>query len=274
VSEAIWIADVYLQGVQRNRRVFLEDDRLIGHLTYNHLQAFLDYCPRRQPYTLPGERTHFWSEAGLYVRRQGKRYAVVATAKGGVLKLFEEQRLVYADSGLIARQHDGRCLVTHLVDRYEHEVQENAIRVQGTFGYVKHRTFTPQSMLVFYGGMLMLGRFGSNMMRALLQRLLIVGKRPAPLVFQRTVQFAQHVILTDEIWDQRSDRQKKQRLTALYAGTDHTSIYVAMSHAYQATTLQPWTDYTPHLVQLTHSGYVKITRVLTDGSAVRAEGAR
>jgi hypothetical protein len=263
VSEATWIADVYLQGVRRNRRVFLEDDRLIGHLTYNHLQAFLDYCPQRQPYASSGEYTHFWPEAGLYVRRQGKRQAVISTGKGGVLKLFEENRLLYADSGLIARQYDGRCLATHLMDRYEHEVQENAIRIKGTFGYVKHHTFTPLSMLVFYGVMLTLGRFGSNVIRALLQRMLIVGKRPAPLVFQRTIQFDQQVTLIDELWDQRTDRQEKRRFTALYAGTDHTSIYVAMSNAYQATTLQPWTDYTPYLAPLTHTGHIKITRVLS-----------
>jgi hypothetical protein len=260
--EATWIADRYLQGVRSGRRVFLEDDRLIGHLTYNHLQAFLDYCSQRQPYAPSDSRTQFWKDAGLYVHRQGKHHAVISVAKGGVIKLFEHDRLCYADSGLIARLHNGRCLVSHLLDRYEYQVQGNVVRIKGYFGYVKHRTFTSLSMLGFYALMLTLGRFGSNLIRALLQRVLIVGKRPAPLVFQRTFQLRHPMMLIDELWDERP-RRGRHRLMALYAGTDHTSIYVAMSNAYQATCLYPWTDYTPYLAQLWHTGYVKIVRPLT-----------
>jgi hypothetical protein len=268
--EATWIADRYLQGVRSGRRVFLEDDRLIAHLTYNHLQAFLDYCPQRQQYAPSDSGTQFWKGAGLYVHRQGRHYAVISVAKGGVIKLFEHDRLCYTDSGLIARLHSGRCLVSHLLDRYEYQVQGNVVRVKGYFGYVKHRTFTSLSMLGFYALMLTLGRFGSNLVRALLQRVLIVGKRPAPLVFQRTFQFCHQVTLIDELWDKRPRRRGKERLTALYAGTDHTSIYVAMSNAYQATCLEPWTDYTPYLAQLRHTGYVKIMRPLMGGDMLHA----
>jgi hypothetical protein len=267
---ATWIADRYLQGVRRGRRVFLEDDRLIGHLTYNHLQAFLDYCPQRQQDAAAPRGPQFWPDAGLYVHRQGERYAVMSVAKGGVLTLFEHDRLCYADSGLIARQHNGRCLVSHLMNRYDYQVHEDAIRVKGHFGYVTHRTFTPLSLLGFYAFMLTLGRFGSNVLRALLQRVLIVGKRPAPLVFQRTVQFQHQVTLIDELWEEPRPRQGTQHLTALYAGTDHTSMYVAMSNAYQATCLRPWTDYTPYLAPLRHTGYVKITRQLTGCDASHA----
>jgi hypothetical protein len=263
IPVATWIADRYLQGVRHGQRAFLEDDRLIGHLTYNHLQAFLDYCPQRQPLAPPDNRTRFWSEAGLYVHRHGERYAVISIAKGGVVKLFEHQRLLYTDSGLIARRRDGRCLASHFIDRYEHSIQEDAICIKGSFGYVKHRTFTPLTMLAFYGVMLTLGRFGSNLVRALLQRLLIVGKRPVRLSFQRTLQFRQRVTLIDELWDERPQRYGRHSLTALYAGTDHTSVYVAMSNAYQAACLRPWTDYTPYLAPLVHTGYVKITRTLT-----------
>lgn len=263
IAEGTTIADLYLQGVRRSRRVFLDDDRLIGHLTYNHLQAFMDYCPRRQPQDVSADRHHFWQEAGLYVRRQGKHYGVVSVAKGGTFTLFEDHQLRYMDSGLIARQADGRTLVSHRIDRYEHEIQDDAVRIRGAFGYVTYRTLTPWSMLAFYTVMLTLGRFASNLIRTGLQRLLIVGKQPAPLTFQRTIQFGEQVTLTDEIWDQQSDRKKTQRLTALYAGTDHTSMYVAMSHAYQAATLHPWSDYTAFLHELNHSGYVKITRTLT-----------
>jgi hypothetical protein len=262
IPEATWVAERYLQGVRRGRRVFLEDDRLIGHLTYNHLQAWIDYCPQRQTLAPPARRVQFWKEAGLYVRRHGECQAVISVAKGGVFKLFDGERLLYMDSGLMARQRNGQCLASHFIDHYDYEVQEDQVRIKGHFGYARQRTPTPLTMLVFHFGMVTLGRFCSNLIRALLQRLLIVGKRRAPLVFQRTVQFHRGVTLIDEIWDERPDRQGKHRLTDLYAGTDPTSIYVAMSNAYQLACLQPWTDYTPFLAELSTTGYVKIVRSL------------
>lgn len=263
LPEATRLADRYLQGIRCGRRLFLEDDRLIGHLTYNHLQAYLDYCPQRLAAAAPAPRLQFWREAGLYVRQHGPYYAVLSVAKGGVLTLFAGQQRLYTDSGLIARQRNGQCLASHFIDRYEYAIQADQVRVAGHFGYVKQRVPTPWTLLIFHLGMLTCGRFCSNLIRALLQRLLIVGKRPAPLRFQRTVQFHQQVTLIDELWDERPKREGKHGLTALYAGTDHTSIYVAMSNVYHTGCLQPWTDYTPYLETLRRTGYCKITRVLS-----------
>jgi hypothetical protein len=271
IAEATDIADRYLYGVAQGKRVFLEDDRLIGHLTYNHLQAYMDYCPQRQSLCPQGNRIHFWPEAGLYVRWQEPYYAVVSIAKGGVIRVFDRDRLIYADNGLIIRRRDGRCLVTHVLDRYEYDVQDRAIRIQGRFGYVTLQTFTPWSMLLFYLMMLVFGRFCRNLIRSGLQKLLIVGKRRAALVFQRTIHFQPQLMIVDEIWDQRPRRTGKQRLTALYAGSDHTSIYVAMSNAYQASCLYPWTDDTAALAELQKTGYVKITRPLPTGNAQSLE---
>jgi hypothetical protein len=262
MPEATGIADAYLRGVACGKRGFLEDDRLIAHLTYNYLQAFVDYCPQRQPRHLPRNRTQFWQEAGLYVRWQEPHYVVVSVNKGGVIRVFDHGRLVYADNGLIVRCGDGRCLVTHLIDQYEHDVQDDVLRIKGRFGYTSFQTFTPLSMLLFYLTMLVGGRFCRNLIRSLRQKFLSVGKKRVPLVFQRTIHFRPPMRVIDEIWDERPRRTGKHRLTALYAGSDHTSIYVAMSHGYQASCLYPWTDHSPSLAALQQTGYVKMTRTL------------
>lgn len=263
IPEATWMAERYLQGVDTGRRVFLDDDRLIGHLTYNHLQAFLDYHERPSTLVAPAASSRLLPQAGLYVRRHKALYAILSLRKGGTFLLFQGQHLHYADSGLIANQQDGRCLVSHLIDRYEYDIQEYCVRIKGYFGYATARVPTPLTMSIFYLGMVTVGRFCSNMIRALLQKVLIVGKKPAQLIFQRTVQFSPQVMITDEIWDQRRQRDGKHRLMSLYTGTDHTSIYVAMSNAYQAGSLLPWTDHTEALAELRAHGYVKIERTLT-----------
>lgn len=260
--EAAWIASRYVHSMEAGTRVFLDDDRLIGHLTYNHLQAFVDYHPQRQT-TLPSQlSSHLWSHAGLYVHRDSNLYAVISLSKGGVLTLFEGEHLCYADSGLLAQQQDGRCLVSHLVDRYPSQVAEETVRIQGTFGYAAPRLPTPLTMSVFHLGMITLGRWWSDGIRALLQKLLIIGKKPAAMRFQRTIHLRAPVTVIDEIWDERPSRQGTQQLSALWTGPDPTSIYVAMSNAYRVASLLPWHDDSAALELLQRQGYVKITRRL------------
>jgi hypothetical protein len=122
--------------------------------------------------------------------------------------------------------------------------------------------------------MVTVGRWCSNVIRALLQKMLIVGKKPAVLRFQRTVQFYPQLTIIDEIWHPQEPRNGTRDLTALYAGTDHTSIYVAMSNAYQVASLCPWTDDTAALETLRTSGYVQITRPLTRWDASEALSGR
>lgn len=262
LPEATWLADRYVEGAQSGNRVYLEDDRLIGHLTYNHLQAALDARPRCAHPASPPDGVRLWQDAGLYVRRQGPYHAVLSVAKGGVLKLFEHDRLLYADSGLIARLQNGRCLTSHLPDRYTYQIEADVVRVSGYLGYTRQQTFTPLKMLAFYLIMIGPGRHWSNQIRALLQKILIVGKKRAAIRFSRTVRFTPPITLTDELWDERPRQQGNHRVADLYAGTDHTSIYVAMSNAYQAAGLLPWRDYADYLNDFCDTGYLKTTRVL------------
>ncbi len=271
IPEAGWIVERYLAGIHNGKRVFLEDDRLVAHLAYNHLQAALDVSDRL-PWAPEENRSHLWPGAGLYVRREPVRTAILSVAKGGVMKVFCGDRLLYADSGLVAQQADGTCLVTHLMDRYEHSVDENSVRVGGTFGFARYRVPTPLTAALFHLFMTSVGRFFRNPVRALLQKLLIVGKGPSRLRFQRTVQFGAIVRVVDEIWDERPHRDGRARLVRLYAGTEHSSIYVAMSNAYQSACLLPWTDLSPHLEELGRTGNVKIERSLGEGNIPESSG--
>jgi len=117
-------------------------------------------------------------------------------------------------------------------------------------------------MLLFRLALLSIGRFASNPIRRLLQRLLILGKRRAPLCFRRTVRFASEVTLIDEVWVPEGGQAKGPRLRSLYAGTDHTAIYVAMSQVFQESCFRPWVDYTSGLPALATTGHLRVERAL------------
>jgi hypothetical protein len=263
LPEAVRTADRYLEGIENHHRVHLDDDRMCAHLTYNHLQAYLDFR-REVPQSgeaLPREERRYWSSARLYVHREGDRFAVVSAAKGGVLRVHRGRDLVYADSGLVARLSDGTVVVSHLVDDYDVNLLDQGIQVGGRFGVARFRLPAPLTQALLHLGMLLLGRWSSDGVRALLQRMLIVGKKPHPMRFRRTLLMEEKPRLVDEIWlDKRGSGRAV--VTELFAGTDHTSIYVAVSRSYQSSCLLPWKNLREHMESLHRDGYVRVERVV------------
>jgi hypothetical protein len=257
------VAERYLEGIRDDQRVHLDDDRLCAHLAYDHLQACLDFFEGERTGEIaphPGRR-RYWPSARLYIHRDAERRAWLSAAKGGVVRLHVGRSLAYCDSGLVARFADGQVVVSHLIGPYEVEILETGIRVAGNFGRVRFRLPSPLGQAIFHVGMLLLGRWGSDWVRALLQRILIVGKRDDPMRFQRTLTMGKEVRLVDEIWNPLV-KGARRRVVELYAGTDHTSIYVAMSRSYQRACLLRWTHYGECLEPLHREGYSRVDRVI------------
>ncbi|MBM3303301.1 MAG: hypothetical protein FJY85_25565 [Deltaproteobacteria bacterium] len=99
---------------------------------------------------------------------------------------------------------------------------------------------TPWNLVVLRMVMLSLGRFFPNLIRRLLQRMLIVGKRDAPFSFSRSFDWR------DGRWRVTDSMRARSWDKVLSAGIgcDQTSIYVAMSRTFQMGQLQPWLDLT------------------------------
>lgn len=151
-------------------------------------------------------------------------------------------------------------MVTQLVDDYAVSMGETELTVEGRFGYAATLLPTPWRQLAFRLFTLTVGRVASTLVRRLLQRLLIVGKRRAPLAFGRTIHFTSPMRLIDELW--WADGTTGRRLETLFAGTDHTAIYVATSQVFQESVLQPWHDYGPHLDALASGGRLRVEWLL------------
>jgi len=263
LPEACQVADLYLiRGIQEDRRVHLDDDRLCGHLTYNHLQAYLDFwAGPRGNCSAKTSGSRYWKGARLYVHQDEKRHGVISAAKGGVIRLYVDGKTTCADSGIIIRLANGATLVSHFIDDYEVRVSNEGIEVGGHFGKCTYRLPTVLSLAMFHLGMLTVGRWGSNAVRRVLQRFLITGKRQDPMKFKRSILFGGQVVLVDEIW-RDSRRDSGRNVKEMYAGTDHTSIYVAASQSYQESCLLPWVDYAEFREELNREGYVRIERTL------------
>ena len=239
---AAQINDAWLEGAAKGKRYYNDDDRMIGHLAYNWLQAWDDFSSDR-PATSLHARADFikWMpDAGLAAIKSHGHYLVAGMKKGGVFKYYNDQQCLISDTGLIGELSDGRVIVSHLQDE-KHVVEaipeQGLLNVKGVMSVRSGKLATPFRQILFRILNMSLGRFFPNVLRALLQRLLITGKKRTDLHFERTIECGKGLLrVTDHIPTGAS-------FTRLSIGSDATSIYVAASNVYQESTIScSWLD--------------------------------
>lgn len=246
LPDALAVNDRIAGGLAADRGPCYADDHIIGHHTWNYLLAARDWVSDRPPPPArPEGRVHL-QKARILIDRRADAELYVGLNKGGSFKLFRSGRLALSDTGVSLRVTSGakrKTAVAHLVDDYECEVQPDRITVRGQMGWAKQKGMTPFNLIVLRMVSLTIGRFAPDLVRSLLQKVLITGKKPAPFTFTREL-----------AWDgaawkitDRVEAEDWSKVAAAGIGPDQTSIYVVMSRTFQAGQLQGWLDLTPQL---------------------------
>lgn len=238
LPEALAVNDQVLAALKRDGAPCYSDDRIIGHHLWNYLLAARDYVSER-PHPKPGSRDSIrLAQAGIIIDRRDDSELYVALNKGGVFKLFRDGKLVLSDTGISLQMRNGKVAVPHLIDTYHSEAGPDRIVVRGQMGWAKQSRTTPLKLIVLRLVNLTIGRIAPDLVRALLQKLLIVGKQNAPFRFHRTFE------RSGKAWRivDRIEASSWQDVESAGIAPAQTSIYVAMSRTFQSGQLQPWID--------------------------------
>jgi len=258
---ALSINDRFLQGLASGLGPCYADDHIIGHHAWNYLLAWRDFVEERPlPAARPSGRV-WLPEARILIDRCQETELYLALNKGGVFKLFRAGCLAASDTQFslqVAAGQTRKNAVGHLVDDYQVEIDEGKISIRGSLGWAKQTQMTTLNLLILRLVMLSLGRFFPNLVRKLLQRLLITGKQAAPFRFQRTL------IRANGTWTVSDELQADswENVVAAGIGGDQTSIYVVMSRTFQAGQLQPWRDLTAEVQRLGPGEPLRLERQL------------
>jgi hypothetical protein len=258
---ALRINDQFLVGLQQGLAPCYADDHIIGHHTWNYLLAWRDFVPER-PVPVERSQGQVWlKQAGLLIDRRHGTELYLALNKGGVFKFFREGKLVVSDTQLSVEAIAGgklRNAVAHLVSNYKVEVTATEIAIQGELGWAKQKQMTPLNSMILRIVMLTVGRFFPNLIRKLLQKLLITGKKSAPFRFYRQFRWQ------DGYWLVSDNLQADswQNVQSVGIGCDQTSIYVVMSRTFQLGQLQPWLDLTSKVAALSDRQPLHLERKL------------
>jgi hypothetical protein len=260
--EALNVNDSFLSGLVAGRAPCYADDHIVGHHTWNYLLAARDFAAERPAVAeRPTGRVQL-ANAGILIDRRGGTELYVALNKGGVYKFFRDGQLVASDTQvtLLVRGAKGlRNAVAHLVGDYPAEIAEGRIAVSGEMGWAKSKGMTPLRLMALRVIMLSGGRFFPDLVRKLLQRVLITGKAAAPFRFERTFE-----------WLDGGELRVRDRVTGddwsaverAGIGCDQTSIYVVMSRTFQAGQMLPWVDLDAELAVAKRDGALTHERLV------------
>lgn len=259
IPDALRINDRFLIGLAKGLAPCYADDHIIGHHTWNYLLAWRDFIPQR-PEQIKRPQGQVWlKEAQILIDRRENTELYLALNKGGVFKLFRDRQLIASDTQIslqVKVKGKLKNCVAHLVDNYTVEVSDREIIIAGAMGWAKQKQMTPTNLLILRVVMLTFGRFFPDLIRKLLQKMLITGKQNAPFYFNRKLRWERgQWYVTDEV-----HTKSWHNVMTAGIGGDQTSIYVVMSRTFGLNQLQPWLDLTPKIKSLALGESLKLKR--------------
>ena len=256
---ALEISDRFLTGLDSGLVPCYEDDHIIGHHTWNYLLAWQYFVTERPPLSARPRGRIWLKEAGILIDRRSDVELYLALNKGGVFKVFRDGKLIAGDTqfSLLVRQGNKvKNAVGHLVDKYNLKIEKDEISIRGNLGWSKQKQMTPINLLILRLVMLSVGRFFPDLIRKLLQLILITGKQKAPFSFVRRFCWQNNGwVVQDELIGDNWHKVERAGI-----GCDQTSIYVVMSRTFQLGQLQSWWDLTKRVKQVEEGGKLELER--------------
>ena len=261
LPEALSVNDQFLFGLANGLAPCYADDHILGHHAWNYFLAWHDFVAHRPPSPPHPSGRVLLPEAGLLIDRRDQTELYIALNKGGTFKFYRDHQLAASDTQLslqVAEGHSTKNAVAHLVDGYQVSNEENEISIRGSFGWAKQKQMTPARLLLLRLVMFGFGRYFPNLIRRLLQRILITAKEDAPFTFVRCLRWENG---TWKVIDEVSAKSWKN-VRGIGIGCDQTSIYVAMSRTFQMGQLQGWHDLTEELKKFRPTQSLRLERRL------------
>ena len=233
------IVDKYLEGLENGKNEFMNEDKYFFYDLINYLQAYIDFNEKRPgPIKREKDFEKYFKKAKIYVAKKGQYYAVISLAKGGVIKVFKGNKLVYKDNGFRGRTVGNEVIVTQLISKHKEEIKNGEIIVRGKFDKIKFKRPSVFSMIIFR---VLLLSFAwnlkiSSLAKDMLVKILITSKKKEPFSFERRFKVSESGVEIKSIVRLLGPKKLKE----LYLGTDHAVIRVPTSNYFQESNLLPW----------------------------------
>lgn len=214
------------------------DDRILGHHLWGWLFTLREFQQVRPSDNIARADSTWFPGCGLMVERSKGDMLVASLYRGGVYKFFSGGRLIASDTGITLRTQSGRVAVTHLGGSSV-ERSCGKIGVSGQMGWAKSTRLTPVKNVILRCLMMSVGRFFPDLIRRLLQQILVTGKSPAPFTYCR--QFER----TADGWrvsDEIAAAEDWKDVAQIGISSHQTSTTTVMARVYQHSQQTPFIE--------------------------------
>ncbi len=241
IPRAAWIAERFRAAVGAGLHPRFDDDRVFQHHFENYLLAHEVMVERTEnPEAEPPvyEEATWLPEAGLFALRKSDLSLFVSAHKCGSFRLYRGTSSLCMDAGYIGEIENDGVIVSNTVDTDRIvKISENSLRVSGTFHESSMQYATPFKQIVFRVLLLLTGFSPriSRLTKALLQSILVLGKRGAPVRLEREFDWSDGLKIRDHI-----ELDDDVCIARMSTGPDFTSRYTAIGDVSHDAALDPW----------------------------------
>ena len=189
---------------------------------------------------LPYERDDFqkvFPKGRFYIQKKGDIYVVANAAKGGVTKVFDGEKLLLNDCGIIGQTVNGDVLTSQWIDQdFTFTPGENGFSVSGYLHRVPaNKLFTPMKFIAFRLFVLLFGWHTgiAYRIKGLIRRLLMLRSGKASVEFERSIDLgAEDIVVKDHITIKGNTQFERLQL-----GDEFFVRYVPQSRYFQSQEL-------------------------------------
>ena len=244
---ALRINDRAVQVLQEDRQPSYADDHIVGHHVWSWMTTWAEWRSERPaPTPLPQGRQHYAGARLMTDHAPGSRL-FVGTSRGGAFKLFDDTALIHSDTGPTLVTRGGRVAVTHLDGSTLVEQGADRLVIEGRMAWAKSTRLTPAKSVVLRVLMLGFGRFFPDLIRRMLQAVLVTGRKDAPFTFRRRFE------RVEGGWRVRDQLRPDEGWADIAGGGIsgfQTSTTTIMARVWSPDQAQPWHDLTAEIAAL------------------------
>ncbi len=252
VTEAAEAYSLFFKGLTEGTCNYLEDDGVFGHLLSSYVTALKAPDARFQtpgPEDRNGKKPvlKYWEESGFFTGTTGALKITGSGGKGGVYKVFSGDRLVWSDTGFAGELADGSAFFQNkphisTITRKG----PNFISIAGRLQKFTSKRLTRAQMIALRLFSLLFGRYrnSSNIIRFIMQKLLIYNRTDVPFSFTREISLEPGCITVN---DNIIPDNKSAEIRVLYRSTDCVNMHVITSDSFQGANLLAWEKLDPPL---------------------------
>jgi hypothetical protein len=244
---ALQIADVGYRRFAADTQPCHGDDRIGGHHVWSQLLAWREWQAARPAPLAFGDGLHDFAEAGLRVQQRGHLRLICGWSRGGAFRLFDGTRLLRADTGPSLKLKDGRVAIANLDGAEVVERAADRLVIETPLAYAKSALLTPFKSIVLRCIMLTAGRFFPDLVRRMLQKLLVTGRKDAPFRLRRALVWQDGALVVE---DELRAEQGWQSVAEAGQSGFQVGLTTVMARVWEPAQFQEWQDLSGEIAAL------------------------